>query len=411
MAVDSGEDAAGEGEPGEDEAAGEEGDPRPGSRPDTAVAPAGILPGDLILVPAPDPGSPVAQAIPLDYGVAIRTASGFVAVIPDDSAEPRWTSAADAVLLGVADGDLVVLDRAGAISVTRIGDGALLSSVPTGRSPTSGTGPAVAAMLPSGTLAWVSGSEVIGFTPRAAEPAFELALPQGMEPLAAVSLPRSEPAGSESRRDLVLFSLGDSGVAALATDAGGETSLAWTTGEPGTVLAPALGDPGRDRVLAAGHDGTLWALEMDDGRRRWRWRLGEGFDHPPLLSGERLYAATRANTLYAFDRGGGTERWRTALPGRAAGSPLRVAGAIVIATRDGLLLEVNPVTGLFIGRYRALDAEITGVVASRPDEPSERGWRARRLYLGLRDGRLAILAPRTGANRVSNPSPGESPAP
>ncbi len=403
----------GEAEPGEteEEEDGDE-DVARGSRPDTAVAPAGILPGDLIRVPALDPGSLVVEVIPLDYGVAARTASGVVAVIPDDRDTPRWTVAAGAALIGAVDDGLVVLDAEGTIATYRIGDGELLGSVRTakGLAPAEAH-PPVAAMLPSGLVAWVSGSALVGFAPRTGLQAFELALPEGLRPVAAATVRRSA-AGSRDPAagtdpEVLLLSLGESGVAAVEAGGGGEAVLRWTAGEAGLVVAPVLADPERETVVAAEDGGTLRALRLTDGRSRWRWRLGEGFDHPPLRGGERLYAATRANTLYAFDRGGGRERWRTALPGRAAASPIRLAGAVVIATRDGMLLEVNPVTGQFIGRYRTLDAEITGAVGARSDEVSERGWRARRLYLGLRDGSLAVLAPRGG----SRPPPESSTAP
>lgn len=418
-AVGEGEDQQAEGGEGEDREGeageGEEEDEEEpvGPRPDTAVAPAGILPGDLLRIPALDPGSPVVEALPLDHGAAVRTASGVVAVIPDDREEPRWTASAGAVLLATANDELIALDREGTISAYRIGDGELLTSFPTGR-PIEGS--PVAAALPSGVVAWVSGPALVGFAPGTGEPVFEIGpLPDGAEPVAASparwpETGRGDPADGGGR-DLLLLSLGESGIAAAAAEPTGQADIAWTALDAGPVVAPILADVERDLAVAAEAGGTLRAFRLRDGRSRWRWRLGEGFDHPPLASGERFYAATRANSLYAFDRDGGRERWRTALPGRAAASPIRLAGAVVIATRDGLVLEVNPVTGLFIGTYRTLDAEITGVVAARADEVSERGWRARRLYLGLRDGSLAILAPRTGASRSARSSTGDPAAP
>ena len=75
---------------------------------------------------------------------------------------------------------------------------------------------------------------------------------------------------------------------------------------------------------------------------------------------------------------------------------MRIAGAILVVTRDGLLVEVNAETGARIGRARDLDAEVLGVVRRSGDGAREDGWRDRRLFLGLRDGRLAVLGPRIG---------------
>ena len=223
----------------------------------------------------------------------------------------------------------------------------------------------------------------------------ETALPKGEATHVVVVAPPIDSAADAP--PLLLVSLGSGGVAAVAS-APGTTSgtVRWQAAGAGPVTGPALAFPAERLAFFGDESGDLAAVDLESGRERWRWTLAEGFHHPPLLSRGRLYAATKANSLYCFDAKRGGERWRAALPGRPAAAPLRIAGAILVVTRDGLLVEVNAETGARIGRARDLGAEVLGVVRRLGDGASEDGWRDRRLFLGLRDGRLAVFAPRIG---------------
>ena len=252
------------------------------------------------------------------------------------------------------------------------------------------------AVLAAGVLYWVSSGTLRGYRIPGGNLVLQTTLPEGeAASLVAVPAPADFAGGVPP---LLLVSLGSGGVAAVAASPGTTSgTVRWQAAGAGPVTGPVVPFPAERLAFFGDEGGDLTAVDLESGRERWRWELAEGFHHQPLLSRGRLFAATKANSLYCFDAKRGGQRWRAALPGRPAAAPLRIAGAILVVTRDGLLVEVNAETGARIGGVRDLDAEVMGVVHRLGDGAREDGWRDRRLFLGLRDGRLAVFGPRIGS--------------
>ena len=397
--------------------------------PEVVAAPAGILPGRMMAAPAPAPGASVIGMILEDDGFLLHAASGEVIAYEPDGQAARWgLPEAGAAFVARDSETVVLLDRNGDVALRRISDGvrvggfssgfvpdrvSLAGSLPESEpewepasepgsepasepesEPASELGPAPAA-LADGVLYWVSAGTLRGFRIPAGNPVLAVELPDG-EASSLVVAPAGD-ASAGAHFPLLLVSLGSGGLVAVASSPGTTGGVVrWQAAGAGPVTGPALVFPAEQLAFFGDEGGDLTAVHLETGRERWRWRLAEGFHHPPLLSRGRLFAATKANSLYCFDAKRGGERWRAALPGRPAASPLRIAGAVVVVTQDGLLVEVNAETGARIGRPRDLDAEVLGVVRRLGDGASEEGWRDRRLFLGLRDGRLAVFGPRIG---------------
>ena len=396
-------DAAGEGEPGEPEPGeAEGGEPEdevgePARRaPEVVAAPVGILPGRLVAAPAPVPGGSIAGMVLGADGFLLHTAGGDVVAYEPDGDRTRWgVPGAGAAFVAEESGTVILLGESGDVTLRQLADGARTGGFSTGFAPDRRlAGPAPAA-LAAGVLYWVSSGTLRGYRIPEGNLVLETALPEG-EAASLVAAP--PPAGSaEGGPPLLLVSLGSGGVAAVAASSGTTSgTVRWQAAGAGPVTGPVLPFPAERLAFFGDEGGDLTAVDLESGRERWRWELAEGFHHPPLLSRGRLYAATKANSLYCFDAKRGGQRWRAALPGRPAAAPLRIAGAILVVTRDGLLVEVNAETGARIGRARDLDAEVLGAVRRSDDGAREDGWRDRRLFLGLRDGRLAVLGPRIG---------------
>lgn len=417
---EEGEEPGGEGGTGEEgeEGAGEGEEEDLGPRvAGLAGAPAGLLPGEEMASPAPDPGSPVVGLVLEEEGFVALTAGGRVVAYGPDGGRPRWgVMERRTAALGRWREGITLLDREGEVEVRAPADGAPGARFTTGAIPDRirvplpdplAPGPPAAASDPGRTAAGIAGfgprgvffaagDRIHGFSGPGGGRLFEtdLAAPaNGTDAGAPAGVVRAialagDP-GEPSR--LAAVSLGPGGLALLDAGSG---AVRWRRDDLGDLAAAALVLEEESLVVVGSTDGDLSVLRLEDGSTRWRRRLFEGFLHPPLASRGRLYAATDANSLYGYDLARGGERWRAALPGRPAASPLRVAGALFVAIRDGLLVEVNPETGLLMGRARDLGAEIFGVVRHRPDGPGETGWRQRRVYLGLRDGRLLVLRPR-----------------
>ena len=420
---EEGEGAEGEGEEapeGDDSVEGaDEAEEDAGPRlPGLATAPTGILPGVRQAAPNPDPGNPVVDLLLEEDGFVALTAGGRVVAFGPEGGRPLWgVMDGRAAAIGRVEGGVAVLDRDGGVTVRRLADGRPLS---TSAGPDSEAGES-ADPLPNpildrptgwfgdGRLLHASGGRLFGRDLPGGVPAFEVLFEEagdlgregegGERPPARIIAVSFEETAAQRPRGVsggrfgrAAVSLGDGGLALLDAASG---RIRWRRDGMGRITHPALLVPERDLLVAGSAEGELHALRLSDGRTRWRRRLYEGFRHPPLASRGRLYAVSEANSVYCFDLGRGGERWRAALPGRPAGAPLRLAGALVVAVRDGLIVELQPEVGSRIGRERRLDAEIAGVVRARGDGPGENGWRRRRLYLGLRDGRLAVLGPRT----------------
>lgn len=395
-----------EGESG-DEESGDPDAPESGAPADLAAPPIGILPGRLLASPTPVPGSPVLEIVFGEEGFVVRAAGGQVIAYETDGRGSRWgLPEARAVFIGEYADRVLILDAAGEVTLRRMSDGkwewGFSTGVPPGDAGSGELGRPPPAVLAAGALYWVSGGALHGFEVHSGVRLLETPLPAG-EAAALVSFPpplasvRLE--GVETRLPYrLLVSLGAGGVEMIAPlPQGGGNPRRWRSEAVGPVEGPGL-VLWTERLAVFGNaGGVLHALDLETGRPRWRWRLGEGFHHPPLWNRGRLYAATNANSLYCYDASGGGERWRAALPGRPAAPPLRVAGALLVVTRDGALVEFNAETGAQLGGPYDLDTEVVGVVRRRGDGAREDGWRDRRLFLGLRDGRLAIVGPRTGA--------------
>ena len=394
---------AGEGEPGEAES-GEPGDEEaePVRRaPEIVTAPVGILPGRLVATPAPVPGGSITGMVLGAEGFLVHTAGGDVVAYEPDGERTRWgVPGAGAVFVAEDAGTVILLGENGDVVLRQIADGVRTGGFSTGFAPDPGilAGPVrrpASAALAAGVLYWVSSGTLRGYRIPGGSLVLQTTLPEG-EAASLVALPApGDAAGGVP--PLLLVSLGDGGVAAVAASPGTTSgTVRWQAAGAGPVTGPVVPFPAERLVFFGDEGGDLTAVDLESGRERWRWELAEGFHHQPLLSRGRLFAATKANSLYCFDAKRGGQRWRAALPGRPAAAPLRIAGAIVVVTRDGLLVEVNAETGARIGGARDLDAEVLGVVRRLGDGSREDGWRDRRLFLGLRDGRLAVFGPRIG---------------
>ena len=399
----AGEATEGEGDGTEGEESEDEGEESGSRAPEVATAPVGILPGRMLASPAPVPGASIVGMVFQDDGFLLHMTGGEVIAYERDGEATRWgLPGAGAVFVGEDSGTVVVLNERGEVTLRQVVDGVRVGGFSTGLSPDpalvtgAGRGPGPAT-LAAGVLYWVSAGTLYGYRIPAGNPVLEVVLPAG-EPASVVAVPPNAAESGGVVPPLLVVSLGSGGVAAVSSSTGTTAgAVRWHAEGAGPVNGPVLALPDERIAIFGDAGGDLTAVDLETGRQRWRWKLAEGFHHPPLLSRGRLYAATKANSLYCFDAKRGGERWRAALPGRPAAPPLRIAGAILVVTQDGLLVELNAETGARIGRSHDLGAEVVGVVRRRGDAAREDGWRDRRLFLGLRDGRLAVFGPRGGS--------------
>ncbi len=102
--------------------------------------------------------------------------------------------------------------------------------------------------------------------------------------------------------------------------------------------------PGEALVYAGAFQGRLMAVRRDDGEVIWERRLSL---YRALVDGDgALYLSDAEGAVLRIDPHSGATMWRqAALPAPATGAPARVGGRLLVATRDGALVALDPEDG------------------------------------------------------------------
>ena len=142
----------------------------------------------------------------------------------------------------------------------------------------------------------------------------------------------------------------------------GAPSELWTTHAgrrfTGTV---ALDD---QTFYGAGVDRKVYAVELTSGAVRWSSRLTGIIAGGVLVSGDTIYAATSRpdGRVFALDRLTGRRYWQASTG--PIGAPLFLwHGMLIAPTQRGMLIGLNPATGVIAWRRRMGTARIPAVSA------------------------------------------------
>jgi outer membrane protein assembly factor BamB len=127
------------------------------------------------------------------------------------------------------------------------------------------------------------------------------------------------------------------------------------------------------------------ALDLDDGDRKWRWKVGADVPFPGVIWRDLVVFATHENVLYGLKRGGGSMVWRAGLPSRPFAPPVLVGQDVLVACygsrpEENVLVGYDAPTGERLG-----DLFTPGELAAAPVAA------AGRLFLPLRDRRVVAL--------------------
>lgn len=144
---------------------------------------------------------------------------------------------------------------------------------------------------------------------------------------------------------LVATRNGDATVYAFQTDG----TAKWQTPLSTIPYTPVSADS--DGVFVASVDGTLVALDLGDGSKRWATSIAQPYegDSPPIqgtpaLDTDNIYAPGIDANLYAVDRTDGSEDWTTALMeddyGNALPSPAVTDSTVYASTSHGGLIAL-----------------------------------------------------------------------
>jgi eukaryotic-like serine/threonine-protein kinase len=129
--------------------------------------------------------------------------------------------------------------------------------------------------------------------------------------------------------------VGDACVA-VAIDSG---ELRWTySGEDGFFSSPALA---ADRLVVAGRDKILRALDRESGEVLWRFVARDGMDSSPVIAGDRVVVGSDDGRVYAVTLSGGEPVWEFSLGGAVTGSVAVGGGLIFVPCEDGSLTALG----------------------------------------------------------------------
>jgi outer membrane protein assembly factor BamB len=171
----------------------------------------------------------------------------------------------------------------------------------------------------------------------------------------------------------------------------------WVYRARGTITSPPVGD-GEGRLLVGTAGREFLGLDLDDGGREWRWKVGADVRWPAVVWRDLVIFATHENVLYGLKRGGGSMVWRAGLPSRPLAPPLLVGQDVLVACY-GSRPEENYIVGFDAPTGERLGDLLTpGELAAPPIVA------AGRLLLPLRDRRVVAL-------RLPPPPPSAAPAP
>jgi outer membrane protein assembly factor BamB len=171
----------------------------------------------------------------------------------------------------------------------------------------------------------------------------------------------------------------------------------WSHRTGSALLAPPVADE-RGRLFLGTTDRQVLALSGDDGKKRWRWKVGADVQTVPAVFGRAVLVTTHEAVLYALDRGHGSMLWRAPLPSRPLSGPLLVGSAALVACYEKDLLGFDARSGKRLGALKT-SAEIATVPVLLNGK----------LYVGLRD-RSIVAMELGGLGPSPAPSPTRSPA-
>ncbi len=135
----------------------------------------------------------------------------------------------------------------------------------------------------------------------------------------------------------------------------GQPELAWQYQADGPIRSSPAVVAGT--VFVASVDGTVHALALATGERRWIASVGaELGGATPLVVEGLVIVGDRGGAMHAFDQGTGEEHWKTPVDGPVGGAAAWAGGLVVIAT-ESTAYGLDPAAGRI-----AWQADLPGAV-------------------------------------------------
>ena len=133
---------------------------------------------------------------------------------------------------------------------------------------------------------------------------------------------------------------------------------AWSTADAGASVSDVV--MAGQNVLIGSLDSSLHALDAVGGGSRWQFKADGWVTGTPLVAGDTIYAGTMGGSVYALTLDG-QQRWQFTLDGTKPefrASPVLVNGTLVVVSRRGIVVGLDPSTGQQRWRSEIADARL-----------------------------------------------------
>jgi outer membrane protein assembly factor BamB len=138
----------------------------------------------------------------------------------------------------------------------------------------------------------------------------------------------------------------------------GVPAIAWTVAGDGPLTSsPALID---GVVFQGSASGTLSALDMESGTRRWLVDLGAAMSSPTEID-DRLVVGLTSGDVVAVNPADGSVAWKQTLGGEILGAAAVDDGLLVVASTSGVVTAIESPAGI-----RRWEARLNGRIGRSP---------------------------------------------
>lgn len=135
----------------------------------------------------------------------------------------------------------------------------------------------------------------------------------------------------------------------------GTGRILWTFQTAGAIKERPAYDAKSERVICSSFDGSVYVIRVADGMLAWRFEVGLANYSSPVIEGDRVFVASLDKQLYALDRETGKKLWSFPARARIFASPTVLANRLYIGANDARLYELDPATGRQTGFFQAVE--------------------------------------------------------
>ena len=170
----------------------------------------------------------------------------------------------------------------------------------------------------------------------------------------------------------------------------------------GQTDGPIIGGPilTGGKVVVGSSDGSLYAWDADSENLQpaWVFETGDNIWSTPISDGETVYFGSMDKNFYAVSLEDGTEKWRYKSSAAIAGTALLHKGRVYIGNFDSRFFSLNAESGGLVWEYKT-----GGWFWSRPIADGST------VYAGFLDGKLYALDANTGQLKWPDPAKADGP--